>query len=121
MMAMKKAKKYDSFVVGAFLCVLLILGLCGCSTVQVQAPIETAKQFDTVNNQIDVMELKIGMTDQELVKALGDAEKDNCVYGYEMNYEDKKLSIGVNTEGKVRRIKTSNPKTSICAVTIYQS
>jgi len=71
-----------------------------------------------INPKIDVLGIKLGMTEDEVFKLAGtNGEKALCTQGYEYSYEDKKLNIGFNSETKtVRRVTTKNPETSIFGI-----
>lgn len=72
-----------------------------------------------VNPQINVFEIKLNMPESKLHELITPKpEKVQCINGYEFEYTDKKINIGINSQtAEVRRVTTKNPQTSIYGIT----
>lgn len=87
---------------------MLVLTLVGCSS--------TSNAHDLINKDVSVQGLALGMPEAELFKLLGTVDKENCVYGYECQFVDQKLVIGLDFDQNIRKIRTSNPNDVVFGV-----
>ena len=72
-----------------------------------------------INPNIDVFGIKLNVPESEVHKLAGSkSEKSMCINGYEYDYTDKLINMGFDIDrGKVRRVTTKNPSTSIFGIT----
>lgn len=105
-----KNRTSDLIILVAIILITVVLAGCGVSA---EAFIEKE-----VNSKIDVLGVKLDMAESKVHESIGaKGEKAMCIYGYEYGYEDKLINIGFNSEtGRVRRITTKNPETSIYGI-----
>ncbi|WP_161821969.1 hypothetical protein [Sporotomaculum syntrophicum] len=89
----------------------MIIALAGCGNTN-------SLINNEINPNIDVLGIKLNMPEAQVHElAASQGKKDMCINGYEYNYADKLINIGFDAnQGKVRRITTKNPDTSIFGI-----
>ena len=87
---------------------ILALVIVGCS------PASTP--HETINKNLNVQGVHLGMAESQLFKQLETVSKENCVYGYECQFEKNDLVVGLDFENQVRRIRTSHPSDAIYGI-----
>lgn len=79
----------------------------------------TTSKFVEFNKNIDVMGLKLDMSEDDAIKLINEKGiSEPCIYGYEIAFSENAVNLGFRNEDHgCRRIMTENPQTKIYGIT----